>query len=161
MQPGGRCGHGARFTGEHRLVARLVVAAGGVRDVGRQRQAAVCFGQLPEIAAFRQFQRKKLLSRSRPAGDRDLEGVGQAQLRSRFRRFAGAHLRQRVTGIDDALDQHLDLAATAFLAKESCPDDLGVVENQQVARRQQAGQVGEAQIDECWPADVQQPAGRA
>ena len=63
-----------------------------------------------------------------------------------------------MTGIDNALDQHLDLAAAFLLAEQAGADDSGVVEYQQVTGREQRRQVGEMQVGNPVAIDVQQPA---
>ena len=65
-------------------------------------------------------------------------------------------------GLGDALDQHLDLAAGGLVAVQPGLDDAGVVEDQQVAGPQQAGQVGEAPVMQlAGVIQVQQPAAGA
>ena len=48
--------------------------------------------------------------------------------------------------LDQAFDQHFDLAATAFLAVQASLDDARIVKDQQVPLAQQAGQVGELAV---------------
>ena len=77
-------------------------------------------------------------------------------------RLAGAHVGQGAVGLGDALDQHLDLAAGGLVAVQPGLDDAGVVEDQQVAGPQQAGQVGEAPVMQlAGVIQVQQPAAAA
>jgi len=159
MQTGGRRGHGAGLGGVDGLVAGFVLAVGAVRDVGRQGHAAV---------AFQEFQARGRGSPSSntfvPAPpDLGLEGaVGQNQSCARAWRLAGAHMRQGAPGLGDAFDQDFDLTAAVLAAAQPGLDDAGVVEDQQVARAQQAGQVDELPVVQAAGAvQVQQPAGVA
>ena len=158
MQTGGRRGHGAGLGGVDGLVAGFVPAVGAVRDVGGQGHAAV---------AFQEFQHgggKVQLEQFVPAApDLGLEGaVGQDQACARAGRLAGAHMRQGAPGFGDAFDQDLDLSAAVLAAAQPGLDDAGVVEDQQVARAQQTGQVGELTVVQAAGAvQVQQPAGVA
>ncbi len=80
--------------------------------------------------------------------DRHIEGIGQAQRTARDRRLAGADLRQHRVLVQQALDQHFDLAAAGLVAEEARLDHAGVVEDQQVAGAQVVDQVGELAVIE-------------
>jgi hypothetical protein len=75
--------------------------------------------------------------------------------------MTGADLRQRLVAADRALDQHLHAPAAVLQAVQAGPQHPGVVEHQQVARVQQAGQVGETPVLPARAIDHQQAAGRA
>ncbi len=92
---------------------------------------------------------------------RDREGISQEQLAARLRRLAGANLADGVRGIDDAFEHDLDLAAAFLDAEEARLDHPGIVEDEQVARLEQARQVGEPAVDMLRAADVQQAAAGA
>ncbi len=146
MQAGGGRGDGARCAGIDGLVARFVGAFGRVLDVGRQRQLAVLLGQFPAGCRGRPSPGQRIRRRLRPARYDDLEGIGQLQPRARLGRLAGADLRDRVRRVDDALEQHLDLAAAFLDAEEARLDHARVVEHQQVAGCEQVRQIGEMPI---------------
>ena len=64
-------------------------------------------------------------------------------------------------GIDDAFEQHLDLAAAFLVAEKARLDDAGIVEDEQVAGREQRRQVGELAVGEALTADMEHPAAAA
>ncbi|KAG1435612.1 hypothetical protein G6F57_021045 [Rhizopus arrhizus] len=69
---------------------------------------------------------------------------------------------QDPVGLGDAFDQDLDLAAGDLVARQAGLDDAGVIEDKQVARAQQAGQIGELPVVQLAGAvQVQQAAARA
>ncbi len=63
-------------------------------------------------------------------------------------------MRQRVTGIDDALDQYLDQPAALLVSEQAGTDDARVVEDEQVARGEQRGQIRKAMVGEPCAVDV-------
>ena len=61
--------------------------------------------------------------------------------------FADLHVRDHLVARQHSLDQQLQFAACGLLAKDAGLDHLGVVEDQQVARVEQAGQFAEDAVD--------------
>ena len=158
VQPGGGRCHGARVAGIDGLVAGLILRLHPVLDIGRQGQAAVLLGQVPQIAFALQFEGEEL---TLAAAAHQAEGVFQGDAGAGLGRLAGPHLGQGVALVHDALQQHFHLAAGVLLAEEAGLDHPGIVEHQQVAGGQQAGQVGEAQVGQVGAVHVQQAAGAA
>ena len=157
MQAGGGRGHGAGLAGVDRLVALVVAGVGFVRDVGRQRGGAVRVQQVQHGAWEADVEEFAFA-----AQHGGFEGVGQAQHHARTGRLAGAHMGQDAVGFGDAFDQHLDLAAGDLVAVQPRLDDAGVVEDKQVLRTQQRGQVGELPVVQLARAvQVQQAAAGA
>jgi hypothetical protein len=60
-----------------------------------------------------------------------------------------------------ALDQQLELTARGFVAKEAGFDDLGVIEDQQVARLQQTGQIMKDAVYRLGASPIEQARGTA
>ncbi|MCY1231077.1 hypothetical protein D9M72_435130 [compost metagenome] len=143
MQARGGRGHRAGAARVDGLVAGFVVGVRVVRDIRRQRQAAVALDQVQRRLG--EAQREELVH-ARAHGDG--EGVvGQMQRAALGRGLGGAHLGQHGVGIDHALDQHLDLAAAGLVAKEARLDHAGVVEDQQVVGTQVVDDVAEGTVD--------------
>jgi hypothetical protein len=69
-----------------------------------------------------------------------------------LRRLAGADLRHRVAGVDDALDQDFDLAAALLAAEEARPDHARIVEHQQIAGCEQRRKLSEAAVVQAAPS---------
>ena len=87
--------------------------------------------------------------------------VEHLQHRAHRRFFADLHVRHHlvrsVIGVGQhPLDQQLQLPATGLFAKQTGGHHLRVVEHQQVAGLQQAGQVFETAVDEGAVATIQQ-----
>ena len=79
--------------------------------------------------------------------------------------FHAPRERMHVALADNALDHHLDAAAGVLASLQPRPDDSRVVEHQQVARREQGRQVGEAEVAQngrmLTRVDLQQARGGA
>ena len=153
VQPGGGRGHRAGVARIDRLVAPLVLGIGRMRDVRRQRQHAF---------ALEHVQHRRIEAQQ-PELAVALEHLGpcraEQQPRARARRLARAQLRQRLALAGDALDQHLHAPAAGLGAAQARAQDAGVVEHQQVARREQPGQRVEAQVGQRTVRHVQQARG--
>ena len=171
VQRGRGRGHGAGVLGKHGLVARLVFAAGGrvaggrvarlrAFDVRRQRHVAVQRHQLVRVARKAQVE-KRAVGVGPAAQQLGLKPAGHAQARAGQGLFADLHVRGHGAVGQYALDQQLQLAAAGLFAKQARVDDLRVVEDQQVARVQQRGQVAEHAVHRLWAAAVQQARGAA
>lgn len=80
---------------------------------------------------------------------------------ARLGRFAGADMCQCMMGIDHALNQRLDLAATLFLAKQTRLDHARVVKHQHIACPQIVHKIGEHAVFECGAGHMQQAAATA
>ena len=73
----------------------------------------------------------------------------------------GDLMARRSVGRQDPLNQQLKPATAGFLTEQPRFDDLGVIEHQQVAGQEQAGQVGELAIGQCRCAGIQQTRAAA
>ena len=109
------------------------------------------FQQREDLAREAQVEHRVLRSAAaqhlhleRGAGGR----VAERQRRARLRRLAGPDVRPGLAGRQHALDQHLDATARGLGAEQARLDHAGVVEHEQVARVQQAGQLAEDAVDE-------------
>ena len=174
-----RCGDSTGRAGKHGLIAlgvfcgiRVVAALLLALDVRRQRQVAVALHQVVGRLSGRAVQRKakqravlvwpapqqqRIKAAAAPSAGHVDDSAGQ-----RF--FADLHVRYDFIAVafgQHALDQQFELAATGLLAKHARFDDAGVVEHQQVASAQQAGQVFKDAIDRLRGAAVQQARGAA
>ena len=91
-----------------------------------------------------------------------VEGVGEPQHAARLGRLADAQMRpDLVRARQHPLDQNLDRAAAGLAAEQPRLDDAGVVEDQQVARLQQARQLAEHAVDPRVAATVEQARAAA
>ena len=126
-------------------------------DVGRQRQVAVAVHQFPRRLACGALQGKSEqravfggpaaqqlgIKAARVAAAGHVHGAAGQGL------FADLHVgyhfiaRASSLGGQDAFDQQFQFAATGLLAKDAGLDDAGVVEDEQIAFAQQAGQFTE------------------
>ena len=148
VQRRGRRGHRAGRAREHGLVAPRVVGVVGVRDVGRQRHVAVALQQRERVAA--EGAGGTARRPARPAAEHlGVEGaVGEAQRRCPARRLARAQVRHDlVRAGQHALDQRSTVPPVRLLAEQARLDHLGVVEDQQVAGREQRRQLAEDAVD--------------
>ena len=94
---------------------------------------AILLYQFEKVAIAHQFEGEKFGLLSGAAGNRKDNRVFENDSASRLWRFTGANLCDGTVAIDNSLDHYLDPAATFLLTEEPSPDDLGIVENQQVA----------------------------
>nr|GEU28151.1 hypothetical protein [Tanacetum cinerariifolium] len=156
VQAGSRCGHRAGHLVEHGLVAGFVERIGIVLDVRRQRQAAVRFDQVEHVGV--EMQGKEFAG---ALAHGDVEGIGQAHLGARQRGARRAYLGQHGAVVEHALDQRLDLAAAFLGAEEARLEHARVVHHQQVARLQQAHDVGKLAVDDLRAVQVQQAGSAA
>ncbi len=158
MQTRGRrcdCAAHARI---HGLVAFGVGGVRRVRDVGRKRQFAVLLEPAMQLCdPFESQAEEAAVARfdgcARPG--REIDAATDAW------RMACLQLHDRRVGSRDPLDQHLDLAAGGLAPMDARIDDTRVVEHHEVARIEQRGQIGEAQVAELSCVDVQQTARAA
>ena len=149
MQAGGRRRHRAVAGRVDRLVALAIER--GVRpvDVGRQRHVPDGLHHRERRAILGKFQLEHVLVPAQHAHARGLAAlvVEQEDLAAGLRRLAGAQLRQHAASAEQPLHQHLHGATGGGLAAEhACRDHARVVEHQQVARTQQARDIGEPQV---------------
>ncbi len=75
--------------------------------------------------------------------------------------LAHAHVRRHLVAREHALNQQLQLATGGFFAKQTCLDDLGVVEHQQIARIQQQRQITKDAVHRLGGGAIQQPRAAA
>ncbi len=142
MQPRRRRGDGTSVLGEHGLVARLIGLVSGARDVRRQRNLATRVDHRVDVAPkFEAIQIAAAFDHRRGL----IERIEQHDA-SRFQRFADAHLAQRATIALDPFDQQLGRAARILASVQTRANDTRVVQNEQIRRRQQFGQVSEALV---------------
>jgi hypothetical protein len=90
----------------------------------------------------------------------------QAHRAAGLGRLAGAHMGQQLAGHarrggQHALDQGLDAAAGGLLAMQAGLEHPGVVEHQQVAGLEQAGQFAEDPVHRAVAAAIEQAGGAA
>ncbi len=154
---GGRGDRTGTF-GIHGLVALTVSALVRAVDVGRQRHVADAVEQWQHFFGEAQLEERVMA--------RDHFGLAAAideDHRAFLRRLAGAHMGQHPVAVEDALDQHFQLAAGSFLAEQARRNHPGVVEHHQVTRAQVLEQVGELPVRQRagWPIEHQQTAAMA
>ena len=87
--------------------------------------------------------------------------TGHGHLTADQRFFAHFHVRHHLVAGQHALNQQLEFAARSLLAKNTRLDDLGVVEDQQVARIEQAGQIAKNAVHRCRLRAIQQARAAA
>ena len=146
VQPGGGGGDGTGRRRPDRLVPALVVGIRGVPDVRRQgyparalQHAGHVDGKLDGPALARASDHSHLDGRSIAL---------QHDRRPWCRGVARADARQSAAWPGDALDEQLDLATSGFPAQQARLDHPRVVEDEQVAGRQELGQVGDRPVRE-------------
>jgi len=176
MQCGGGGSHGAGCAGKNSLVTLAVLGRVGVVagvllafDIRGQGQVAVALHQIPGALVGRavQGEAEQRPLRIGPAAQQravkatGAEPSGQVHGAAGQGLFADLHVGHHLVASEHALDQQLQLAATGFLAKEARLDDAGVVEDQQVARLQQAGQGVEDAVHRRQAAAIEQARGTA
>ena len=136
VQTRGRRRHGARLLVVDGLVALLVGVLVGTVDIGGQRHVAYGFQDLKHGAGVQEVDLEQgivagahLCLHLLPIGAaiEDKAGAGLGRL-------GRADMGQHAVLVQDALHQHLQLAAAGLLAKHARRNDPGVVEHQQVAR---------------------------
>ena len=89
MQACRRRGYGAGLRGEYGLIATLIVAVRGVRDVRRQRHRTISFQQIQHAVVRFKSQTEQF---PLPFHHRDAQFPRQQQFAAGPRRFAGAHV---------------------------------------------------------------------
>ena len=79
--------------------------------------------------------------------------ITQQQFSARLRRFGCANMCQNTFIIEHTFDQHLNLAAAGFTAKQTRWDHAGIVKDQQIARVELVEQIGESTVRQRarWP----------
>ena len=136
VQPRGRRRHGARLLVVDGLVALLVGVLVGPVDIGGQRHVAYGLQDLKHGARVQEVDLEQGVVAGAHFG-LHLIAIGatlQNEAGTGLGRLGGAHVGQHAVLVQDALHQHLQLAAAGLLAKHACRNDPGVVEHQQVAR---------------------------
>jgi hypothetical protein len=145
---------------EHGLVAALVLGAVAMFDIGRQRHMAMLLHQAVGLGAEPEAKQRAVVLG--PAAQQlGAEAADHVQQRARQRFLADLHVCDHLVAVEHALDQQLDLAARGLLAVQARLDDLGVVEDQQVARLEQAGQFLEDAVDRRAAGVVEQTRAAA
>ena len=162
MQSRRRRGHRARRARVHRLVARLV----GLHPPRVRCRAAAAPCRVDRAASktssrYRRSAREEI----RRCRSSTVARTSSARMQhaARPRRMARAHLRQRVMGVEHALDQHLDPAAAGLASQQARLDHARVVEHEHVARLHQLRQVAKQPIRQraACAVQMQQPARAA
>ncbi|MNN62139.1 hypothetical protein D3C81_1774200 [compost metagenome] len=125
-------------------------------DIRRQRQAAVRFDQLEDIVRELQF-----VKFTGALADDHVESIGQANTHANRWRLGSTDLCVYIALVNHALDQHLDFAAGFLDAKEARLQHARVIEYQQIARCQQANNIGKVAISHLAGTDLQQARGAA
>ena len=143
-----------------RLVARLVVGFGCSRDVRRQRHLAVAVeiveraARRPRGAARRSDRRRSTTVAARVAGKHELAARSSAD----GSRAAGRAPRSRPRRRSSSSST---LPPVGLSPRQPRLDHARVVEDEQIAGRDEPRQIGEREIGERRAIDVQQPAARA
>ena len=158
MQSGGRRGDGAGMAGIDGLVARLVRGVGSAPDVRRQRDLAVAIEILGERLRSVDGEPEEAVV-ARDHGRR--HAARQVDRAAGARRMARAELEHALVRAEHALQQQLDGAARGLDRAQSRLDHPRVVEDDEVAGGEEAGQVGERAVLDRVAGDVQQAACRA
>ena len=133
VQASGGRSHGARFFAIHGLVQLAVGLFVRTLNVRRQRHMADSVENIQYAARVveRHFKQRVVACHH---GRFNAFIVAKQQLGAGFRRFRGANMCQNTFIIQHALDQHLNLAAAGFTAKQAGRDHAGIIKNQQIAR---------------------------
>jgi hypothetical protein len=155
VQAGRGGGHRPGLARIDRLVAFAILGQGRTFDVGRQRHLALRLEEGHGVAAeFELVQVAVAADGGRPLA------AGQVHRHAGPEALAGARLGQDAAGSDDPLEQDLDTAPGRLPPVDPGRKDPGVVEDQQVARREEPGQVPEYQVPQPPARAVagQQPA---
>ena len=144
MQPGGRRGDRARLARIDRLVALRVALVRGARHVQRQRhrrrgaRAARTRRRSPRSAGGRARRCARARSPRSPSA--------RTSVAPGARRMVHAHLREDLVRPEHALDHDLDAAARLLAPDEPRLDHARVVQHDDVAARDEAGDVAELPV---------------
>ncbi len=160
MQAGRRRGDRAGFARVDGLVALVIGGVGRALDVRRQRHAAEAQQQFFERLGRIEAQHEELAVASE---HRRRRAVIEQNAPARLRLLADAELHARLVRAGDALDQDLDGAAGVLAPVQPRRQHARVVEDEQIARREQLDEIGEAAVVE-FPVrrvDDEQAARRA
>jgi hypothetical protein len=132
VQPGGGRRDGPVASGIDGLVALPVRGVVGALDVGRQRHMAVARISLPKSASTAAEPEQPLVAPSTSSARRPPTAAGAGA-----GRLARAHMRDGLAPAEHALEQDLDATAGLLARMQPRRHHPGIVEDQQVARRQQ------------------------
>src|ERR1019366_9595905 len=123
------------------------------------RHVAVALEQRERLAWESQFEERA----AGPGATQHfgIEGIGEADRASGFRRLARAQVREDDAARPDTLDQRLDGTAARLGAKQACLDDFRVVDDEQIAGTEQIGQISKASIDGANAASIEQARAAA
>ena len=130
MQACRRRRHRARHARPQALIALLVELVGGALDIRRQRHQAVRVEERQRLG--RQFH----FPERRAPGDQPHHAAARLQCHARPDRLAVAQLHQRPPAVERALEQQLDAPTAGLACRHARRYYPGIVEHQQVARRQ-------------------------
>ena len=133
VQAGGWRRDGARFFAVYGLIQLAVGVFVRTINVRRQRHMADSVENVQHAARVVELNFKQRVV-ARNHGRFNAFIVAEQQRRARFRRFRRANMCQNTFIIEHALDQHLNLAAAGFTAKQAGRDHAGIIKNQQIAR---------------------------
>ena len=145
VQTCGWRGNGPRFFTVDRLIQLTVGVFIRAVDVWRQRHMADRVEDLQNRARVVELNFKQR-AMTRGHGGVNAFVIAQQQFRARFRRFGSANMRQNAFVIQHPLNQHFNLAAAGFTAKQTRRDHPGVVKDQQIARVELIEQIGESTV---------------
>ena len=143
VQACSRCCYSTQALGVNRLIALAVRVFVGTIDIRRQRHVADALQQGQHL-----FGELELEQRVMTRHHLGFATAIDEDLRSRFRRLAGAHMGQYAMTVQHPLHQNFQLAAGSLLAKQPCRDHPGIVEHHQVARAQMFKQISELTVCE-------------
>jgi hypothetical protein len=157
VQAGRRRRDGARDASEQALVPLAIGRLRRTRNIRRQRHRPAAFEEFER--GLGQFQFPQVYV-ARQQAHRATLGL---QRLTRTQWIAGAGLYQRTAARKRSLEEDLDASAAGAPRREARRQHACVVEHQQVAWRQQSGEVSHRAVDAAptLPVEHQQTAGRA
>ena len=162
VQGGGGCCHSAGVFGKHGLIARSILWGVGVRDVRRQRHMAIPLQQGVRVLTLviAENKTKQCAIGVWPAPQQSGAQASSAMEfdgAAHFRLFAHPHVRCDLVAAQHPFDQQFDPPARRFFPKQAGLDHPRVVEHQQIAGAQQAGQCVEHPVHRAAARAVKQP----
>ena len=137
MQARGRCGDRAGNARIHGLITRFVFRIRTMRNVRRQRYAAMRLQYFVNVSVTFKAQLEKFALPPHYGGahiTKDKHAAGT-------RRLTRAHLRQRTSGCKHAFNQRFHRTTGILASSQARFDHAGIVKHQHIARINQRGQI--------------------
>ena len=133
VQAGGWRGNGPRFFAIDGLIQLAVGVFVRTIDIRRQRHMADSVENIQHAARVIELNFKQRVVTCNH-GPFNTFIVAEQQFCARFRRFRSANMCQNTLIIEHPLNQHFNLAAAGFTAKQTGRDHAGIIKYQQIAR---------------------------